>query len=133
MKIFIGGSKNIGRLSPKVKKMLNSIIRNEHYILIGDCYGMDLAVQHFLKEKEYKNVTIYTSCNRARHNVGGWAEVIINTEKWGFSAHREKDIAMTETCDFGIMIWNGSSKGTFANIEDLKNLSKKVIVINETV
>lgn len=40
---------------------------------------------------------------------------------------------MTETCDFGIMIWNGSSKGTFANIEDLKNLSKKVIVINETV
>ena len=131
MNIFIGGSKNIGRLSPVVKKMLCCIIKSNHHILIGDCYGIDLAVQHFLNEQEYENITVYTACNCARHNVGGWKEVIIATNNVGFSAHRKKDIAMANACDFGIMIWNGSSKGTFANIEDLKTLGKKVVVINE--
>lgn len=132
MNIFIGGSKNIGRLSPAVKKMLCSIIRSNHHILIGDCYGIDLAVQHFLNEQKYENITIYTACNCARRNVGGWKEVIIAADNVGFSAHREKDVAMANACDFGIMIWNGSSKGTFANIKDLKTLGKKVVIINET-
>ena len=131
MNIFIGGSKNIGRLSPTVKKMLCSIIRNNHHILIGDCYGVDLAVQHFSNEQKYDSVTVYTACNCARHNVGGWREVIVTTDNVGFSAHREKDIAMANACDFGIMIWNGSSKGTLANIEDLKTLGKKAVVISE--
>ena len=133
MTIFIGGSKNIGRLSPNVKKMLHSIIKNRHHILVGDCYGIDLAVQHFLKEQEYKHVTIYTSCSTARHNIGAWKVNVIETEKVDFSAHREKDIAMAKACDFGIMIWNGSSKGTFANIGDLKILGKKVVVTNENI
>lgn len=131
MNIFIGGSKNIGRLSSAVKKMLCSIIKNEHHILIGDCYGIDLAVQHFLNEYGYEKVTVYTACNTARHNIGNWSTIIINTDNVGFSAHREKDIAMAETCDFGIMIWNGSSKGTLANIENLKSLGKKVVIISE--
>lgn len=133
MNIFIGGSKNIGRLSSTVKKMLCSIIRSNHHILIGDCYGVDLAVQHLLNEQKYERVTVYTACNCARHNVGGWNEVNIATDNVGFSAHREKDIAMAKNCDFGIMIWNGSSKGTLANIDDLKSLGKKVVVINEHI
>lgn len=131
MNIFIGGSKNIGRLSSDVKKMLCSIIKNEHHILIGDCYGIDLAVQHFLNERGYVKVTVYTACNTARHNVGRWNEINIVTNNVGFFAHREKDIAMANACDFGIMIWNGSSKGTLANIEDLKSLGKKVVIIRE--
>ena len=131
MNIFIGGSKNIGRLSPAVKKMISSIIKNEHHILIGDCYGIDLAVQHFLNEHGYEKVTVYTACNTVRHNVGGWNEVNIATDNVGFSAHREKDIVMAKICDFGIMIWNGNSKGTLANIEDLKSLGKKVVIISE--
>lgn len=90
MNIFIGGSKNIGRLSPTVKKMLCSIIRSNHHILIGDCYGIDLAVQHFLNEQKYDSVTVYTACNCARHNVGGWNEVIIATDNIGFSAHKKR-------------------------------------------
>lgn len=131
MNIFIGGSKNIGRLSTTVKKMLCSIIRSNHHILIGDCYGIDLAVQHFLNEQKYDSVTVYTACNCARHNVGGWKETNIATDNVGFTAHREKDNAMANACNFGIMIWNGSSKGTFANIEDLKTLGKKAVVISE--
>ena len=131
MNIFIGGSKNIGRLSTTVKKMLCSIIRSNHHILIGDCYGIDLAVQHFLNEQKYDSVTVYTACNCAIHNVGGWKETNIATDNVGFTAHREKDNAMANACNFGIMIWNGSSKGTFANIEDLKTLGKKAVVISE--
>lgn len=62
MNIFIGGSKEIGTLSPNLKKMLYFIIRQSHHILLGDCYGVDLAVQRFLKEQNCKYVTVYSAC-----------------------------------------------------------------------
>lgn len=132
MKIFISGSKSIGKLNPKVEKMLDRIIRNNHNILIGDCYGADLAVQRFLSEQGYKNVTVYTACASARNNAGNWTEKRIATEKTGFYAHRQKDIAMIKECDFGIMIFDGKSKGTLANIKDLKSSVKMMIVIDQT-
>lgn len=131
MNIFIGGSKEIGTLSPAVKKMLYAIIRNGHHILLGDCYGIDLAVQRFLKEQNYRCVTVYTACNNVRNNVGNWDEVIIKSSKMGYLAHKEKDIKMALDCDFGIMIWDGKSKGTAANIDYLTTLGKKVIIIRD--
>ena len=133
MNIFIGGSKSMGKLNPKAEKVLDRIIRNNHHILIGDCYGTDLAVQRFLSERGYKNVTVYTACTSARNNAGGWDERKIATEKTGFAAHRQKDIAMIKDCDFGIMIFDSKSKGTLANIKDLKTLSKKVVVFYENI
>lgn len=133
MKVFIGGSKSIGKLNKRTEKMLNALIRNNHHILIGDCYGADLAVQRFLRSQGYKNVTVYTACHLARHNEGCWKEVIIKTEKTGFAAHRKKDIAMAGNCDFGIMIWDGESKGTHANIKNLKRLGKRTVIINEII
>lgn len=86
-----------------------------------------------MANKKYENVTVFTSCDKARHNMGGWTEKIIKTAKVGFPAHREKDISMVKNCDFGVMIWNGKSKGTLANINDLKRSSKKVVIINEAM
>ena len=131
--IFIGGSKSIGKLNLKVEKVLDRIIRNNHNILIGDCYGADLAVQRFLSARGYKNVTVYTACKMARNNAGWWNESRIPTEKTGFSSHRQKDIAMIKDCDFGIMIWDGKSKGTFADIEDMEKAKKKVVVLYENI
>lgn len=36
---------------------------------------------------------------------------------------------MVRECDFGIMIWNGKSKGTAANIDYLTTLGKKVVIV----
>ena len=133
MNVFIGDSKSIGKLNPKVEKVLDRIIRNNHHIILGDCYGADLAVQRFLSEQGYRNVRVYTACGAARNNAGCWAERIIHSEKTGFDAHRQKDIAIINDCDFGIMIWDGKSKGTLANIKDLKTLRKKVVVFYENI
>ena len=84
--------------------MLNALIRNNHRILIGDCYGADLAVRHFLRSQGYKNVTVYTACHLARNNEGCCKEAIIKKRKTGFAAHRKKNIAMAGNCNFGIMI-----------------------------
>lgn len=131
MKIFIGGSKTIGRLSPRVKKAITDFMAGGHDILLGDCYGVDLAVQHFLSESSYKKVTVYTACDKARHNTGAWNEKVIKTDKIGYSAHRQKDKAMIEKCDFAMMVWDGKTKGTRANIEELKKVNKKVVVFSE--
>lgn len=129
MKIFIGGSKEIGTLPYRMKKILYSIVKQSHEILIGDCYGTDLAVQQYLNKMKYRNVTVYTACKKARNNIGNWKEISVETDKTGFEAHRQKDSLMAEECDFLIMLWNGKSKGTYANIKELEDKGKKVILI----
>lgn len=44
----------------------------------------------------------------------------------GYEFYRQKDIVMAADCDCGYMIWDGVSKGTRQNIEDLKRLGKFV-------
>ena len=129
MRIFIGGSKEIGVLPYRMEKILYSIAKQSHEILIGDCYGTDLAVQQYLNKMKYRNVMVYTACKKARNNTGNWKEIKVETDKKGFEAHRQKDSVMAEACDFSIMLWNGKSKGTNANIRELKDKGKKVILI----
>ena len=131
MKIFIGGSKTIGKLPDKSKQILAAICRNGIEILVGDCYGIDLAVQALLASFNYGKVTVYTACEAARHNAGGWKEKSMITDKTGFDAHREKDKAMIADCDLGIMLWDGVSKGTLANIGDLHACGKTVLIYDK--
>ena len=129
MKVFIGGSKTIGKLSENAAKTIAEVCGDGHEILIGDCYGADWAVQRFLAERKYENVTVFTACPRARNNIGGWLERRIVTEQVGFPAHRAKDKVMIEDCDFAIMIWDGKTKGTGMNIDELNRIEKRVILL----
>lgn len=129
MKIFIGGSKEIGALPYRMKKVLYSIVKQSHEVLIGDCYGTDLAVQQYLNKMKYRKVMVYTACKKARNNIGNWKEIRVETDKTRFEAHRQKDSVMVAACDFSIMLWNGKSKGTYANIKELDDKGKKVILI----
>ena len=74
----------------------------------------------------YKNVTVYCSGDMPRNNAGGWSVVALKSDKRGYEFYRQKDIAMTVDCDCGYMIWDGISKGTMQNIEDLKRAGKPV-------
>ena len=130
MKVFIAGSRTISQLDTVVLQQIETIITNGYTVLIGDSIGLDKAVQEYLTEKRYGKVKIYATNGIARVNTGGW-EVIkikINSDIKGFDFYAAKDLAMAAAADYGLMVWNGISKGTLNNFINMTRLGKKVLV-----
>jgi hypothetical protein len=128
MNVFISGSIDIKRLPDPVKHRLNNVVKNRLGVLIGDASGIDTLVQSYLQT--YPNVTVYCSGNRCRNNVGNWKVIYVPVEKKsrGREFYTKKDQRMSEKADFGLIIWNGISKGSYRNINDLAERGKKVVV-----
>lgn len=137
MKIFISGTAGFGTdkiittLPESVKNFIDSCITQKYHILIGDCQGIDTLVQEYINEHDYENVTVYCSGSRCRN--------IINTA-WNISYVRVpygvrgreffavKDKAMARDADTALAIWDGKSKGTGSNIENMKMQNKPVTI-----
>jgi hypothetical protein len=102
---------------------------------VGDCYGVDAAVQKYLDSKGYSNVTIYCSGATPRNNFAPSAKICSCAENvvglTGSAFHYLKDIQMANDCNQAIMIWDGKSKGTGENIRRIKELKKPYRVITE--
>lgn len=130
MKIFVAGARSVKELNEDVKKKLLSISEKCFDVLVGDCYGVDTAVQNYLISLNYRNVTVFASNGIARNNKGNWKveNVVVEEKTKGFDFYRQKDIAMTNAADYGFMIWDGKSKGTLNNIVGLVAQGKKVVV-----
>ena len=130
MKIFIGGSKMINSLTTEFTNELDRICSEGHEILIGDCFGVDLLVQKSLSERGYTNVTVYVSGDKVRCNYGNFPvkHIPVSEDVSGFEFRRQKDIAMAQDADCGLMLWDGRSRGTAANIVELKAMHKEVVV-----
>lgn len=134
MRVFISGSKSISKLPEEAKSLLDSYIVTGAEILVGDCYGVDAAVQMYLESKGYCNVTIYCSGETPRNNfvmgakIRSCAEAAKGLTRSAF--HYVKDIQMTQDCDQALMVWDGKSKGTSENIRRMKELNKPYKVIN---
>ena len=132
---FISGSKSISKLPDLAKILIEQFVKNNDEILIGDCYGVDVAVQKYLESKGYCNVTIYCSGESPRNNfvtgakVRSCAEVAKGLK--GSAFHYVKDIQMACDCDQALMIWDGKSKGTGENIRRIKEMGKPYSIINE--
>ena len=64
-----------------------------------------------------------------RHNVGTW-DFPADWEKYGKSAGHIRNAEMVEKCDYCLILWDGSSKGTFNDIElcNAKHKAHKIIV-----
>lgn len=133
MKIFIAGTKTIKHLNSSVKKKIYSIIAHGDEILIGDCQGADSAVQEYCHSCGFPNVTVYSSGTKVRNNIGGWSvkRIDVPPSVYGFEFYRQKDIAMADDADCGLMIWDGKSRGTFSNISTLAKNNKTVLVYVE--
>jgi hypothetical protein len=80
-------------------------------ILVGDCDGVDGAVQDFLSTAKYTHVTVYHISPRPRHNRG------FTTVRVRSSRYEAKDIRMCRETDYGLAIWDGQSPGTRRNIQ----------------
>ena len=134
MKVFIGGSKMINSFTDEFVSELDEICSEGNEILIGDCFGVDSLVQKYLTSRGYTNVKVYVSGDKVRCNHGDFPVVHIDVPDGisGFKMRRQKDSAMAESADYGLMLWDGKSRGTYSNIEDLRRRGKRVKVY-ETV
>lgn len=133
MKLFISGSKSISILSDEVKAILDAHIAMDTEFLVGDCYGVDTAVQKYLDSKGYRNVTIYCSGETPRNNFAPSAKVCSCAETakglTGNAFQYVKDIQMAQDCETALMIWDGKSKGTAENIRRMKEMGKPYRII----
>ena len=133
MKVFIAGARAIRSLNSAVIDKLNNIIKNEYDILVGDASGVDKNIQIYLKNKDYKKVTVY-SMQKVRNNIGEWENIKI-TSKASINTREyftEKDKRMAEIADIGLMIWNKKSEGTLNNMINLLTMNKKVCLFIQT-
>ena len=128
-KVFIGGSRSISSLSPAIKARLQSLITHGYTILVGDSYGVDKAVQTFFAQAGYSSVVVYCT-NSCRNNVGGWPVMSISSDRVekDFHYYKLKDIEASRSADFGLMIWDGKSRGTLNDILMLVGQGKTVLV-----
>jgi adenine-specific DNA-methyltransferase len=130
--VFIGGSRHLSRLSSEVKERLHNITSSGARVVVGDANGADKAVQKFLHDASYKNVTVFCSGDSCRNNLGQWETRHIKapTHLKGFDFYAAKDREMAREADFGLMIWDGKSPGTVLNILRLIRADKKAVLLN---
>ena len=134
MKIFISGSSKIKQLNQEMKNCLDEVIKKVNdEVIVGDCYGVDILVQKYLKEHNYNNVTVYCSQEKPRRSVYenfvSMYEQAKNLD--GEDFYQVKDKEMCNICDSAIAFWNGTSYGVKCNIERIKQMDKPLIVIYE--
>ncbi|MCY4047934.1 MAG: hypothetical protein OXF42_07520 [Candidatus Dadabacteria bacterium] len=128
--VFIGGSRKLPRLNSTVRARLNSVIASNCKVVVGEAGGADKAVQGFFAQEGYKNVVIYCMDGEYRNNLGNWETVVIDSggRRKDFKYFAMKDAEMSRVADFGIMIWDGKSRGTLNNIFNLLEQRKEADV-----
>ncbi|EAW33381.1 hypothetical protein [Lyngbya sp. PCC 8106] len=120
MKVVISGSRSIQSLNAEMKSRLNKLIKLNSEILIGDAYGIDSLVQAYLYSCNYQKVTVFYS-RVLRNNIGGWKTVNV------LGGYTKRDIAMHSQADYALAIWDGKSRGTKRNIEQMKDKVRVVL------
>lgn len=119
-KVFISGSISTKKLNSEIIESLENIISKEYKVLIGDAPGIDTLIQDFFSKSNYTNVEIYSifSSPRYRANKNFLSKYINVSSEIKNERERQtyKDEAMSNDSDFSFVIWDGKSKGSYANI-----------------
>lgn len=137
IKVFICGSINIKEIPPEAKKIIDTIIAKRYEILVGDAYGIDCTIQEYCRDKKYFKLTIYFVGDKPRKIAtteftakqikkdSNEIEYVPIEEESSNKKPKEpserekqwiKDKAMIDDCDYGLIIWNGESKGSYKNL-----------------
>ena len=128
--VFISGSRHLSRLNQEVKSRLENVISQHFAVVVGDANGADKAVQSYLCEVGYDAVTVFCAGDKCRNNLGNWQVKKIQAEPKlkGRAFYTVKDKKMAEIADYGFVLWDGKSQGSYANIMELLQQSKKALV-----
>lgn len=129
MKIFIGGSRSVSKLTPAICARLDEFIRRGDFILIGDANGADRAVQLYFAQHQYPNVEVFCM-EDCRNNLGNWSIRNISPpgSRRDFTYFAAKDRVMADAAGCGMMLWDGKSKGTLQNMLMLLAARKRTLV-----
>ena len=127
--VFIGGSRAVSRLNSMIRDKLDDLINRQSMIFVGDANGADKAVQQHLASRGYGYVTVYCM-EQCRNNLGDWPVRHVATPpgRTGFAYYTAKDLAMARDAKCGMMLWDGRSKGTLNNIQQIIGAGKKALV-----
>ena len=130
--VFIGGSRHVSHLPANARARLNNVIESGFPVLVGDANGADKAVQKYLLDAKYDQVTVFCSGGTCRNNLGQWktTNIIAGKKEKGFAFYAAKDREVARAADFGLMIWDGKSAGTILNVLRLVRAGKKAVLIN---
>jgi hypothetical protein len=130
MKVFVGGSRQMGRLSREIRQRLDNIMAQSFTIQVGDANGVDKAVQKHCAGKHYDKVIVFCAGSLCRNNVGNWESRHITVDRGtkDYKFYMAKDLEMAKEADYGLMIWDAESSGTLSNILQLLEMDKKVLV-----
>lgn len=114
----------------EVMSRLETFMEKNAEFLVGDAPGIDSKFQEILKNSGYKKVTVLSSAEQVRNNLGEWITRHIDSGlKSNSSArHTAKDRVMTGEAETGVMIWDKESAGTLANVIDLVDSGKNCIL-----
>lgn len=120
MKVAVFGSISIGQLLPAERSRVMRLVELRAQVLLSDAPGVDLAVQHILAAARYRNVVVYHRGAKPRNNVGGWPTVAVQ------GSFTDKDSAMCRAAECALAFWDGRSRGTRRNLEQLAREGKSV-------
>jgi len=129
-KVFIAGSRRLSRLNADVKHRIDTVMEKGFTVLVGDANGADRAVQRYLADKHYRSVIVHCMEGDCRNNVGNWParEVPSPPGARGFAYYSTKDKVMVDDADYGLMLWDGESKGTLNSVINMVRQRKPVVV-----
>ena len=129
-KIKLKGSEYYRKSLPKeITSKIDSYMKDNNHILIGDAPGIDTEVQKYLAKKGYRNVTVYTISKdkpRSYWDDGhlGWG--IKNVEG---TEQVDKDKAMSKDAHTGFaVILEDGAKATRNNVDRMRKDDKDVEV-----
>jgi len=130
MKIVLGGSRHLEFIPKEIADRLMEWMEVSCEFLVGDAPGTDKAFQVFLNSKRYSSVTVYTSADETRNNLGNWQveKVESGLKSKSSAVHAFKDRKMSQIADIGLMIWDCESAGTLSNVIDLIDRGKNCFI-----
>ena len=128
--VFLSGSRGISRLDAAVRGRLRRIVERGLRVVVGDAQGADSAMQSYLHTQGYGKVVVYCVGSRCRNNVGSWPihSVLADPAHRGRAPYTLRDKAMAAVADYGLVLWDGKSKGSFSNILELLKHGKSTVV-----
>lgn len=132
--VFIAGSISISRLHEKVQERINKIVSSDFNVVVGDADGADTSIQQCLHDYRATKVTVYCVGDAPRNNVADWPVHRVHSKARAGSRafFTAKDLEMTRSSDYGLMIWDCKSTGTLSNvIELLREKKKSVVFVNK--
>ncbi len=128
--VFLGGSRKTRALNEVIRARIENVLEKEMLVFIGDANGADKAMQTYLADRGYRQVTVFCAGSECRNNIGQWETryIEMNGKEKNFAFYAAKDKAMSEEADYGLMLWDGVSNGTLNNVLNLVERGKQVAV-----